>query len=52
MTATTIRINLTDEQGILLGSMDLTAAELAAARKSPVGAQALVDELASQAGVR
>lgn len=49
---TTIRINLADEQGILLGQVTITPDELRAARGSAAAAFALVEELAVEAGVR
>lgn len=49
--ATTIRVNLTDEQGTLLGQLSYSPAELRAAAGSPAGAMAVVDELLTEAGV-
>lgn len=47
-----IRLNITTEEGTLLGTLELTVDELRAARNSTMAAVSLVDEIASEAGVR
>lgn len=47
-----IRINITDQDGILLGTVELTPDELRAARQNHAAALALVDDIAGEAGVR
>jgi hypothetical protein len=48
----TIRLNITDGEGVLLGTIELTEDELRRARTSPMGQQALVEDICSEAGVR
>lgn len=48
----TLHINITDEQGVLLGRVELTPDELLAARSNHAAALALVDDIATEAGVR
>lgn len=45
-----IRLNITDDQGTLLGQVELTDDELRAASSSPMGALALVGDIADEAG--
>lgn len=47
-----IRINITDQDGVLLGQVELTPDELRAARQNHAAALALVDDIAGEAGVR
>jgi hypothetical protein len=47
-----IRINITDDQGTLLGQLELDADEVQAARTSGAGAMAIVDDIATEAGIR
>lgn len=47
-----IRLNITDDQGTLLGQIELTDDELRRASDSMLGAFALVDEIMSEAGVK
>lgn len=48
----TIRLNISDNQGIFLGSVELTEDELSAARRSPMAAVAILDDICSEAGAR
>ena len=47
-----IRINITDDQGTLLGQLELEADDIQAARTSAAGAMAIVDDIATEAGIR
>ena len=46
-----ITLNITEPDGTLLGQVRLTTSELRAARISPVGASALVEEICVEAGI-
>lgn len=46
----TIRLNITDDQGTLLGQVEMTPDELRLARYSPNAAVALADEIATEVG--
>ena len=47
-----IHINITDDQGVLLGQVKLTRDELRGARQNHAAALALVDDICGEAGVR
>lgn len=48
----TIRLNITDDQGTLLGQVELTVEELRGARGIPSACVAIVDDILAEAGVR
>jgi len=48
----TITLNITSDEGSLLGQIKLTSRELRAARDTALGAQAVVSDICVEAGVR